>query len=66
MKDSPRLQAERRYVEKMLGDSVICEICATNLRDYAEKCIAGLSDCCQGFNAIEKAKEDFNGATSKG
>jgi len=59
MKVSKRLQAEREFVERSLGDSSICADCNATLSTYGEACTAGLSDQCHGFIAIEQAKKDF-------
>lgn len=59
MKLSPRLQAERRFVECKLADSVICDRCKCTLATYADRCSAELSEDCPGFQAIEAAKMEF-------
>lgn len=59
---SAHLQAEREFVEKKLGQRVICGSCGTNLESYADRCHAGLSEQCAGFLAIEQAKEEFKNA----
>lgn len=64
MKLSQRLQDERAFVERTLGDSVICPTCKATLKTYAEACTADLSGVCPGFQEIEKAKADF--AAGKG
>jgi hypothetical protein len=56
---SDRLRAESAFVRSKLGDSIICQRCMATLNDYADKCPAGLSEPCDGFLAIEKAKEEF-------
>ncbi len=59
MRYSQRLQEQRFFVERTLGDSVICQDCNATLKTFAEACTAGLQDLCQGYLAIEKAKQDF-------
>lgn len=59
IKLSQRLQDERAYVERSLGDAVICAQCGATLKTYAEACGAGLSESCPGFLVIEQAKADF-------
>lgn len=66
MKLSPRLQQEVAYVERRLGDSVICETCGATLRTYADACTAGLSDVCPGFLAVERAKAEFAASVKNG
>lgn len=58
MKLSQRLQAEREYVETLLGSSSICE-CGATLWNFADACTADLCDPCRGFLAIEAAKQEF-------
>ncbi len=60
MKLSKRLEAERQYVMKVLGDSIICDTCAAKLGTYADQCSANLGTACPGFLAIEKATDAFN------
>jgi ribosomal protein L40E len=59
MKLSQRLQAERAFVERSLGDSVICQKCKATLETFADACTAGLQEQCPGYLAIEQAKKDF-------
>ena len=59
MKLSQRLQDERAFVERSLGDAVICRNCGATLMTYAEACTADLQELCPGFLAIEQAKKDF-------
>ena len=59
MKLSQRLKDERAFVERSLGDSVICGNCGATLETFADACTAGLSEPCPGFLAIEQAKERF-------
>ena len=59
MKLSKKLQDEREFVERSLGDSVICSRCSATLRAYADACTADLQELCPGFLAIEQAKKDF-------
>lgn len=62
MKLSDRLREERQFVENSIGmDTTICSRCCATLRNYSDKCTAGLSDSCPGFLAIERKKEAFNG-----
>lgn len=62
MRLSDKPQKEREYVEKSIGmDTTICSRCGANLRNYADKCTADLSDACPGFLAIERMKDKFNG-----
>lgn len=56
---SAHLQAEREFVEQKLGQRVICGSCGANLKSYADRCHAVLSEQCAGFLAIEQAKEEF-------
>lgn len=56
---SAHLQAERDFVEKKLGDRIICQWCGANLGNCADRCVADLSEPCAGFLAIEQAKEEF-------
>jgi len=64
MKLSPYIQAEKTYVETLLGNSVICKHCKATLATYADACIADLGNTCSGFWAIEKAKDQYK-ATAK-
>lgn len=48
------------FVEMKLDGAVICDRCDCTLRTFAEKCSAGLSEMCQGFMAIDAAKEEFD------
>lgn len=59
MKVSIQLRLEHSFVEGYLGTREICSTCKTSLREYADKCTAGLSDLCPGFEAIEEAKQRF-------
>lgn len=59
MKLSSRLLAEREFVERSLGDHIICERCFATLKTYADKCTADLSDACPGFLVIEQCKKEF-------
>lgn len=59
MKLSERLKAERDFVERSLGDSVICPTCNATLNTFADACTAGLQEPCPGYLAIENAKTDF-------
>ena len=59
MKLSQRLQDERVFVERSLGDSVICTACKATLKTFADACTAGLSEQCEGYLAIEFAKSHF-------
>ena len=56
---SPRLQAERSFVEAKLSGKVICDRCGVTLETYASHCPADLSDSCPGFMKIEATKADF-------
>ncbi len=56
---SQRLKDERAFVERALGDSVICPSCKATLATFADACTAGLQEPCCGFIAIEQAKENF-------
>lgn len=60
MKLSKRLQDELKFVERSLGDSVICKRCNATLKTFAKDCTADLCDMCPGFMVIEKAKAEFN------
>jgi len=63
MKLSQRLRDERAFVERSLGDSVICKRCDAKLGTFADACTADLAEMCPGFLAIEQAKAEFaNGA----
>lgn len=64
MKLSQRLQDERLFVERELANNVICQRCKATLREYADKCVADLSDACEGFIAIERCRAQF-AATEK-
>lgn len=46
-----------RFVERKLGDSVICR-CGATLEDYVEKCIAGIASC-PGSETIFAAEQEF-------
>jgi len=59
---SKRLQAERAFVERSLGDSVICKRCSATLGTFADDCTADLAEPCPGFLAIERAKKEFREA----
>lgn len=59
MKLSQRLLEERAFVERSLGDSIICRDCGATLSTYAERCSSDLQEMCDGFIAIEQAKIDF-------
>jgi hypothetical protein len=61
MKISDRRKAERAFVERALGNSVICERCGATLATYADACTADLADMCPGFVAIETAKNQWKG-----
>jgi len=62
VKLSQRLHDERAFVERDLGDSVICSDCKATLNTFADKCSAGLSEQCPGYLAIEFAKSQFAGS----
>jgi len=59
MRLSQRLQQERAFVERSLGDSVICLNCRATLQTFTDACTADLKEQCSGFLAIEQAKKDF-------
>lgn len=59
MRLSARLQAEREFVERSLGASVICDRCGCTLADYPSRCGADLCDPCPAFMTIEAAKQKF-------
>lgn len=65
MKLSKRLQDEKAFVERSLGDSVICRKCGATLSAYADACTADLQELCPGFLAIEQAKTDFGTAVDR-
>jgi hypothetical protein len=50
---------EIAFVERTLGNSVICHRCDATLGSYSEDCTADLQDPCPGFLAIEQARADF-------
>ncbi len=56
MRKSQAMLDEEAFVEKELGDSVICSRCSAKLNTYATVCTADLSDPCPGFMAIEEAR----------
>ena len=56
MKLSERLKDQAAFVERALGDSVICQTCGATLQTFADACTAGLQDPCPGYLAIEQAK----------
>ena len=56
---SSRKDDEIAFVERMLGDSIICQACGATLQTFADACTAGLLDRCAGFEAIEQAKSEF-------
>lgn len=60
MKLSDALRREKEHVKRVLT-GVICARCGATLETYAQKCFADLSDPCDGFMAIEHAKDDFHG-----
>lgn len=62
VKLSQRLQDERAFVERIFGDLMICADCKATLKTFADACTAGLSDPCQGYLAIERAKRAFSDA----
>ncbi len=62
MKLSQQLQNERAFVERALGDSVICKRCDATLKTFADACTADLAEPCPGFLAIEQAKADYKGS----
>lgn len=57
-KISKRTLAERAFIEKKLGDSVICDRCRCSLATFFT-CPAELTDRCPGFCAIEGARMEF-------
>ncbi len=58
---SPVLEAELAFVVKELGPlPSICDRCNAKLDNYADKCVADLSECCPGFLAIENVKDRFH------
>lgn len=59
MKLSQRLQDERAFVERSLGDSIICKRCEATLPTFADACTADLQEPCPGFMVIERAKKEF-------
>jgi hypothetical protein len=59
MKLSERLKAEQAFLERTLGDSVICVTCSAKLGTFADACTAGFEEWCPGFIAVKKAKSDF-------
>lgn len=60
MKLSQKLRDERAFVERALGNSVICGKCRATLGTFADACTADLAELCPGYLAIEQAKKDFN------
>lgn len=50
---------EQKYVEKTLGDSIICLDCSCTLATFADACTADLDDPCPGYIAIDNAKLAF-------
>ena len=66
MKLSQRLQDERAFVERSLGDSVICRECGATLKTFADMCTAGLQEACPGFLAIELVKDAFRLGSGQG
>lgn len=66
MKLSRRLEEERRHVERMCGASPICNDCSATLATFADACTADLDVPCQGYLAIERAKDDFKRGVGRG
>jgi hypothetical protein len=60
MKLSQRLQQEKEFVERKLEGKVICQECQCTLLTFADRCVADLSRCCEGYRSIEAAKSEFN------
>jgi len=44
MKLSQRLQEERAFVERSLGESAICGKCGATLKTFADACTADLQE----------------------
>lgn len=65
MKLSQRLLDERAFVERTLGDSVICADCKATLKTFADACTADLDEPCPGYLAIERAKDKFAASRRK-
>lgn len=59
MKLSPRMRAEKEFVEEYFGPAKICGRCDATLKTYSY-CPADLDDACPGFLAIERAKKQFS------
>jgi ribosomal protein L40E len=65
MRKSELLKAEVAFVEREIGQRVICSRCGARLESYASFCTADLSEACPGFEAIEQARRKFK-ETSNG
>ena len=59
MRLSKRLADEKAFVERRLGNAVICPRCRATLATYSDHCSAELWEMCPGFEAIENAKREF-------
>lgn len=51
--------ARQQFVERELGDRVLCNDCGATLQTYADRCLAALNEWCPGFEAIERAETAF-------
>lgn len=60
LKLSPRMKAQREYVQNKLADSIICQRCGATKDTFADRCAAGLSESCDGFETIEAAREEYD------
>lgn len=60
-----RVWARAIFVQKRLGNNVICK-CGATVDTFADKCTAELSFPCEGFLAIETAREEFRAADKRG
>lgn len=62
MTNTSRRKAEDRQreiyqeVERILGESEICDRCHCTVFTFGDKCSAALGDMCPGFNRIDEVR----------
>ena len=52
-------EKEKAFVEKHLGDKVICTQCQATLASYQTRCSVPLNEPCEGFLAIEGSRKYY-------
>lgn len=53
------LTPRQRFIVGRLGGKSICERCGATLETMGVLCNASLDSWCPGFEAIERAEQDF-------